>query len=242
VYLGYSLGALATLGLGHYMTKDGITSLKLSSDDIQLIAQGAVKGALHTENLDDILSCLDDPLSFIKDVEKAVSKFDEHDVSAGLFDIGLSFSALAKGIKDCDSDTTEREIVIFKEMLKSFEHPKSLAVTAGKNIAVNGVNIYKEMSAAFTNYRNSEFEGFGRDIGVALALIFIGAHDGTMNNQNPSAKQAAMVLVSEELYPTGVLGDSKKAYINYLDAVMREKEEAMSLPEDLVAVATPEVG
>ena len=108
-----------------------------------MIARGAVKGALHTEDLDDILSCLDDPDSFIQDVEKAVSEFDERDVSSGLFDLGLSFSALAKGIKDCDSDTTEREIIIFKEMIRSFLEPKSLSIKAGKSFTVNGVDIYK---------------------------------------------------------------------------------------------------
>jgi hypothetical protein len=40
---------------------------------------------------------------------------------------------------------------------------------------LNGVEIYKEVSAAYTSYKVGEFEGFGRDIGVAMALVFIGA-------------------------------------------------------------------
>jgi len=35
------------------------------------------------------------------------------------------------------------------------------------------------MSAAFTNYKSGEFEGFGREVGVALALIFIGVDYGS---------------------------------------------------------------
>jgi hypothetical protein len=42
-------------------------------------------------------------------------------------------------------------------------------------------------------------------------------------------------LVSNELYPTGINGDSRGAYIHYLDAVMTDKEEAMALPKDIVA-------
>jgi len=34
VYLGYSAAALAAMGMSYWMTKDGITSLQLSSDDI----------------------------------------------------------------------------------------------------------------------------------------------------------------------------------------------------------------
>ena len=62
-------------------------------------------------------------------------------------------------------------------MLVAFKDPKSLAINAGKNLVLNGVEIYHEMSAAYTNYKVGEYEGFGRDIGVALALTFIGACD-----------------------------------------------------------------
>jgi len=37
-YLGYSIAALASMGLGYWATKDGITSINLSQSDIQLIA------------------------------------------------------------------------------------------------------------------------------------------------------------------------------------------------------------
>jgi hypothetical protein len=35
------------------------------------------------------------------------------------------------------------------------------------------------MTAAFTNYQKGEYEGFGRNLGVALALIFIEANEGS---------------------------------------------------------------
>jgi hypothetical protein len=178
VYLGYSMAALATMGAGYWYTKDGIATLKLTNDDIQLIARGAMKGALHTEELDNIMSCIHNPTAFIKDVEKAIEKFNNEDMAgaqAGLMELGMSFTVLAHGVKNCDSETTEREIEIFRGMLKNFEDPKSLAIKAGNNIIVNGMDVYKEMSAAYTNYRAGEYEGFGRDVGIALALIFIGA-------------------------------------------------------------------
>lgn len=62
-------------------------------------------------------------------------------------------------------------------MYEAFKDPKALAQKAGKNMIVNGVDIYHEMSAAYTNYNAKEFEGFGKDIGIALALVFIGAGD-----------------------------------------------------------------
>jgi hypothetical protein len=44
-------------------------------------------------------------------------------------------------------------------------------------------------------------------------------------------------LVQSELYPTGLNGDNKEAYVNFLDAIMTEREQAMQTPDDLVAVA-----
>jgi len=59
-------------------------------------------------------------------------------------------------------------------MIANFTNPASLVVTAKENMWVNGISIFREMSAAYTNYSAKEFEGFGRDVGVALAMVFVG--------------------------------------------------------------------
>jgi len=51
------------------------------------------------------------------------------------------------------------------------------------------------MSAAYTNYNLGKVEDFGRDIGAALALIFIGAVDPATSSIDSGALQAAMTLV-----------------------------------------------
>ena len=62
-------------------------------------------------------------------------------------------------------------------MINNFKDPASFAMTARKNLWVNGIAIGREMSAAYTNYIEKEYEGFGRDIGVALALVFVGSSE-----------------------------------------------------------------
>jgi hypothetical protein len=46
---------------------------------------------------------------------------------------------------------------------------------------VNGVKIYLEMSAAYTAYNEGQYEQFGKDIGIAMALVFIGAGDSNID-------------------------------------------------------------
>lgn len=81
---------------------------------------------------------------------------------------------------------------ILAEMYDAFTHPKALAQNAKSNISVNGVQIYLEMSAAYTNYNAGDYEGFGRDIGIAMALVFIGAGESSINSD---ARKSAMHMV-----------------------------------------------
>lgn len=163
-------------------------------------------------------------------------------ISTGFMDMAAAFNNLAKAIKDCDSEVTKRELEIFESMLKEFEHPKSLAIEAGKNIALNGVEIYKEISAAYTNYKVGEFEGFGRDLGVAMALVFMGACDPSVTACSDST-EAMKSMVKQQLYPTGIEGDDNKMYLAYLSTLLTQRQEAeykalhpiIESPEDLVA-------
>ena len=60
-------------------------------------------------------------------------------------------------------------------MLKAFANPKDLVYQIGENLNVNGVDIFREMTAAYTNYKAEEYEAFGKDIGISLAMILIGS-------------------------------------------------------------------
>jgi len=56
-----------------------------------------------------------------------------------------------------------------------FKSPWSFAYHVGKDLVVNGVQIYKEISAAVTDYEASQYRTFGVDTGKALAMIFLGS-------------------------------------------------------------------
>ena len=65
-YLGYTAAALAMLGVSYFYTKKGAPVIWLEQKDLQLIAKGAMTGALHTQGLESILSCIEDPLGTVK--------------------------------------------------------------------------------------------------------------------------------------------------------------------------------
>ena len=244
MYLGYSAAALAAMGYGYYLTRNGAPALGLSAHDLELVAEGAIKGALHTEGLDSILTCVEDPKATIKSFEDAIKQFEKKDMASitmGFMDMAQAFKSLAKAVTDCDSDVTKREIEIFESMLKSFEDPKSLAIKAGQNIVLNGVEIYHEISAAYTSYKVAEYENFGRDMGVAMALVFIGACDPKKSDECDPSSEAMRTMVKQQLYPTGLEGDDNSMYLAFLDTLLRDREEAEyraehpESPDDIIA-------
>jgi hypothetical protein len=79
-YLGYSLAAIGTMGVAYWSTKKGIPRLDLSPEDLQLIGKGVLMGAIHQENLDNIMQCIDDPTKSMKEIEDAVANFETSDM------------------------------------------------------------------------------------------------------------------------------------------------------------------
>lgn len=163
-----------------------------------------MKGTLHDDDLDNIMQCMADPEDVVGSIERAVADFGKKDmeiadVMTALTRLGTSFHKLVNAIKSCDNEVTAREVKILVKMVESFKEPKELAYKIGGNIAVNGVDIYREMSAAYTNYMAKEYEAFGKDVGISLALIFIGASNAA--RVNPGAAKVMESMAEMSLYP-----------------------------------------
>jgi hypothetical protein len=79
-------------------------------------------------------------------------------------------------------------------MLESFKDPKSFAFHVGKDLLVNGVDIYHQISDAVTQYRAGKYESFGEDVGDSLALVLIGKSD-KKKAKKASKKRLQVLLI-----------------------------------------------
>ena len=172
-----SLAALAW----SYFASSGSTALGLEPADLNLIARGAVKGALHIDNIDNILSCLDKPMDTMENMKNAITRFSQKEISPkeimfGVNDLGKGFKEIGAAVKDCDTKLGDRERQLFDEITSYFQtHSLTSTVSeVSKNVMVNGVDIYRELDAAYTNFLAKEYEVFGRDLGSAFTMTFIG--------------------------------------------------------------------
>lgn len=121
------------------------------------------------------MPCLKDAAAEAKLIEAAIADLvskDEARIKDALAKIAQALEALPAAMQECKASVTEIENLV--TMLKAFKSPLSFAYHVGKDLLVNGIQIFKDIEGAVNAYQAREFETFGYDIGHALAAIFIG--------------------------------------------------------------------
>ena len=65
-----------------------------------------------------------------------------------------------------------------------FTSPRSFAYHVGKDLIINGKDIYHEISDAIVQYDNQQWEQFGIDVGTAAAKTILGMDEPVETNQD----------------------------------------------------------
>lgn len=119
--------------------------------------------------------CFTGPQPILTAVEDAIADFkkkDVDDVIHGLQEIGLATTLLATEIQNCEGVVADWHKL--EQMAAVFTSPASFAMHVGKDILLNGQDIYKDITNAEANYSHQQFEPFGENIGNALARVILG--------------------------------------------------------------------
>jgi hypothetical protein len=116
---------------------------------------------------------MSDATTLEKDIVSSVEDFEKETfdgIKNGLELAGKAVELIPTMLKDCSSIKNDLETLA--KMALIFEHPLTLAYTVGKNLLVNGIDIYKKISDAVTSYKSGDYYNFGKDIGEALDEVF----------------------------------------------------------------------
>jgi hypothetical protein len=76
------------------------------------------------------------------------------------------------GMSDCSHIKADWEKL--EEMAAIFENPTSFAYHVGKDLLINGVDIFNEIKSAVDDYEAGQWSDFGFQVGEAAAKIIIG--------------------------------------------------------------------
>lgn len=63
-------------------------------------------------------------------------------------------------------------------MAAIFKSPQSFIYHTGKDLIVNGRQIYSEIKDSITQFEGQHYEAFGEDVGEALAKLILGQKQG----------------------------------------------------------------
>ena len=152
VGFGTDIGtALAEITLGKEVSAVGSVQYSPAVTEAFAITKGLLKGALKAEGLDNIENCINDTIQIVDNVEIAIDDFKKNSASATLD--GLEHLAHAiMGMKDelvqCKGVVADWSKIT--SMAAIFASPASFAYHTGKDLIVNGVQIYHDVSDSVT--------------------------------------------------------------------------------------------
>lgn len=139
------------------------------------IVSGVLMGALNAEGFNDIEKCIQDVEHVFTDAKTAIADFEKGDVSSvidGIKEIADLLKSVQAGMKDCSS--LKADWTKLAQMIAVIDSPTSFAYHVGKDLMINGVDIYHEINTAITDYKTQQWYDFGVQIGEATAKTLIG--------------------------------------------------------------------
>ena len=146
-----------------------------AAEVIELI-DGFLIGALGTEHVDNLETCVADFTPLVTDMATAVEDFEDGSYRAiadGIYQLGQFISQVGIVMTDC-ATVGEEDAQKLAQMGEAFLHPKQLIIDAENNVIVNGVEIFKDIRKAGKDMQAAEYEKAGEEYGTVAALVLWG--------------------------------------------------------------------
>merc|ERR550514_740104 len=134
-----------------------------------------LRGIAEGFGLELATKCVRDSGSFAQESTAAVRdmlKHDEGHMRKGLAELATALRVLPPALRECKA--TEASVEQLVKALASLSSPQAFLYHVGKDLLVNGVSIFKEINAAMVAWKGSQWEAFGKDVGMATKKLFVG--------------------------------------------------------------------
>lgn len=118
--------------------------------------------------MQDIETVLGDANTAVADFKKGGAS----NVIAGLKEMGDLLATVKKGMTDCSA--TSADWARLEAMAKVIATPKDFVYHVGKDLWINGQEIFGDIEGAITDYDHQNWEGFGEEVGRAAAKTILG--------------------------------------------------------------------
>merc|ERR1719461_159446 len=160
-------------------TKEALVGkmLGLSTDGAEQFAEGFFNGIFGT--VEGAVKCIRDIKTVASEVETTVTDLKAHQYITAIEEIGTIAGGLSFDIMDCSSASTEAQ-QLSQQLETLYEYASAWDITfgVGKNILVNGVDIYNDITGAISSYDSADYYTMGQDIGNAMKDAVVGVQVG----------------------------------------------------------------
>ena len=149
----------------------------LSTDGAEQFAEGFFEGIFGT--VEGAVKCMRDVKTVASEVETTISDFKSHSYISGIEEIGTIAQGLGNDIKDCEGAGPEAE-QLAQQLEAIYSHASAWDITfeIGKNVLVNGVDLYNDITGSISAYDSGDYSTMGRDIGNGVKEALVGKQLG----------------------------------------------------------------
>lgn len=154
----------------------GAEPVKMSAADALGLVEGFLEGAVRAEGLDSLEACITDVEKVIPQAEKTFNDCRQSVLDSKM-ECVKDFATLGNEVKDTvkDCKSIADDIETLAEIVAVFSNPVSFAWHVGKDLLVNGINIYHDVENAIDAWHAQDWKSFGLNVGHATALVILGA-------------------------------------------------------------------
>jgi len=139
------------------------------------VFEGALAGFFDSSEFRDLKSCANDTVSAYDEIKAAIDNIEQKtgsSVEQGIKDLGAALTNLKDGLATCKA--AEAEIESFVKVIEQFKSPAQFAYHVGKDLLVNGKDIYSEITTAVSDWKSESYRDAGIQIGLALNKLLVG--------------------------------------------------------------------
>lgn len=119
-------------------------------------------------------TCITDSEAIADDIYTAITDFEQEtfqDIQEGLESLGAAVGLIPSVVGNCKHITSDLQKLI--SMAEILANPISLVYNVGKNLILNGVEIYGDIDKSVEFYKNGDYFNFGKEIGITLDEIIL---------------------------------------------------------------------
>jgi hypothetical protein len=135
----------------------------MNTKDVEQVFKGVLEGFLSETTYAHVLPCLGDLSSettlVVEGVENMLTK-TKAGMKKGLEQLGEAMETLPEAMTECGEAVVDAKQLI--NAFAQFKSPLTFAYHVGKDLVVNGMDIYKEINQAIADYKDTEYLDMGK--------------------------------------------------------------------------------